>query len=90
MNQWDEYREPSDITQVTFRINGQFEEKIKIKRMYQHPLYHYPGLYNDIAVLELDRRIEYDFNKFGDSPLCIDNGSTDLEGEIVTFEVKFI
>ena len=79
-----------DITQVTLRINGQFEEKIKIKRVYPHPLYRHPSLYNDIAVLELDRRIEYDFNKFGDSPVCIDNEDTDLEGEIATFEVKFI
>ena len=88
LNPWDEYLELFPDSQVTLRINGQFEENIEIKRAYPHPLYHYPGLYNDIAVVELGRRIEYDFKKFGDSPVCIDNGDKDLAGKTATFEVK--
>ena len=85
---WDEYQDIKSRIQVTLRINGQFKENIEIKRAYQHPLYHYPGLYNNIAILELGRRIEYGFNKFGDSPVCIDNGKMDLGGQIATFEVE--
>ena len=45
---------------------------LKVKRIYKHPLYSFPRLYNDIALLELGRRIEYDHDRFGDSPSCID------------------
>jgi len=31
-------------------------------------------LYHDIAVVELGRRIEYNFDKFGDTPACLDQG----------------
>ena len=31
--------------------------------MYKHPNYQYPKLYDDIAVLELGRRIDYNFEK---------------------------
>ena len=82
------YLDLSPEIQITLRINGQFEENIEIKRVYQHPLYDYPELYNDIAIAELGRRIEYGFKKFGDSPVCIDNEDKDLAGKIVTFEVK--
>jgi len=47
---------------------------VEIKRVYKHPDYRYPNLYNDVAVLELGRRIEYNFDKFGDSPSCLDQG----------------
>ena len=89
INRWDEYQILFPDSQVTLRVNGQFEENIEIKRVYQHPFYHYPELYNDIAIAELGRRIEYDFKKFGDSPVCIDNGDKDLApGKLATFEVK--
>ena len=38
-----------------------------MKKVYKHPLYKYPSLYNDVAVIELGRRIEYNYEKFGDS-----------------------
>ena len=88
INGWDEYQILFPDSQVTLRINGQFEEKIEIKRVYQHPLYRYPAHYNNIAVLELGRRIEYDINKFGDSPVCIDKEGQELADKIATFEVK--
>ena len=39
-----------------------------------HPLYRYPNAYNDVSVIELGRRIEFDYKKFGDSPTCLDQG----------------
>ena len=55
-------------------MNATNTEVVEIKKVYKHPLYKYPHTYNDVAVLELGRRIEYDFARFGDSPTCIDQG----------------
>ena len=63
----------------TIRDGTPFEEVVEIKRVYKHPNYKYPNLYNDVAVLELGRRIEYDFDKFGDSPSCLDQGIVKID-----------
>ena len=47
----------------TIRAGTQFKETIEIKRIYRHPNYVYPQLYNDIALLELGRRIHYDYDQ---------------------------
>jgi len=65
----------------TVRKNTENKEIIEIKSIYLHPQYNYPSLYNDIAVLELGRRVEYDYQVFGDSPSCIDQG-TDVMGKL--------
>ena len=52
----------SQIKVNTHRDNTEFKELIEIKRVYQHPNYNYPTLYDDIAVVELGRRIVYDFD----------------------------
>ena len=57
-----------------FRNGTPNKETIEVKKIYRHPLYKYPELYNDIAVVELGRRIEYDYDKLGDSPTCLDKG----------------
>lgn len=54
------------------RAGTQFNESIEIKRVYKHPNYKFPLLYDDVAIIELGRRIEYDYNKFGDTPTCVD------------------
>ena len=46
-----------------FRDNTEHKEVIEIKRIYKHPKYQFPELYDDIAVLELGRRIVYDYKK---------------------------
>ena len=38
---------------------------IEVKRVYKHPNYRYPKLYNDLAMIELGRRITYDYKKVG-------------------------
>ena len=58
---------------------------MEIKRVYKHPDYKFPNLYNDVAVLELGRRIEYNFDKFGDSPSCLDQG-IDITDRIATVQ----
>ena len=49
-----------------------YKESIEIKKIYKHPNYVYPNLYNDIALLELGRRVKYDFDTYGDTPTCLD------------------
>ena len=48
---------------VRIRHGTPFEEAIEIRKVYRHPDYKNPRLYNDVAVLELGRRIEYDFER---------------------------
>ena len=57
--------ELSQIKVNTIRDGTPFKEVIEIKRVYQHPNYQYPKLYDDIAVVELGRRIAYDYDKVG-------------------------
>jgi len=57
---------------IPVRDGTPYKEIVEVKRIYKHPLYSFPRLYNDIALLELGRRIEYDHDRFGDSPSCID------------------
>lgn len=65
----------------TVREGTPFKEMLEVKRIYKHPLYSFPRLYNDIALLELGRRIEYDHDRFGDSPSCIDR-NIDVAGKV--------
>ena len=69
-----------------FRDGTPSKSTIEIKRIYKHPLYKYPNLYNDVAVIELGRRIEYDYDKFGDSPTCLDQGQRDNINKIATVQ----
>ena len=50
-------------------------------------MFQYPNLYNDIAVLELGRRIAYDYDTFGDTPSCLNVGKFDTIGKIATIQV---
>jgi len=68
------------------RDNTIFKEIIEVKRVFIHPLYKYPNLYNDIAVLELGRRIAYDYDTFGDTPSCLNVGKFDTIGKIATIQ----
>ena len=73
---------------LNLRDNTQYKEIIEMKKVYKHPLYEYPSLYNDVAVIELGRRIEYDFDKYGDSPTCMARPEqTEIEGKIATVQV---
>jgi len=70
---------------VRIRAGTPFEELLEIRKVYRHPAYKFPRLYNDVAVLELGRRIEYNFKRFGDTPICIDQGLK-KEGKIATVQ----
>ena len=76
----------------TIRDLTQYKSKVEIKKVYRHPLYKAPSLYNDLAVGEFGRRLEYDFDKFGDSPTCLSSGSEDkdIEGQVATVQVQQI
>jgi len=61
-------------------------ETIEQKRVFKHPLYKFPTLYNDVAIVELGRRIEYNYDKFGDSPDCMDQQKYDNVGKLSTVQ----
>jgi len=52
----------------------------------QHPKYVHPNLYNDIAVIELGRRLPENFLKYGDTPTCLDDGTENIIGRTATVQ----
>ena len=48
---------------LRIRVGTLFEESVEVRNVYKHPGYRTGRLYNDLAVLELGRRIEYDFER---------------------------
>ena len=46
-------------------------------------------LYGDIALIELGRRLLFDFEQFGDTPACLDTGLK-LDGKIATIQVMMV
>lgn len=70
----------------TFRDKTKYKEIVEIKRVFKHPKYTYPNLYNDIAVIELGRRIVENFPKYGETPTCLDQGREDIIGKTATVQ----
>jgi len=69
---------------VVIRDNTPFKEIVEVKRSFIHPYYSPGPVDNDIAVFELERRIIYDFDKFGDSPVCLaENFDYSVEQEVI-------
>ena len=58
----------AQLKAVVIRDGTIYQEFIGLRRVFNHPWFSYPSLYNDIAVGELNRRIVYDYDKYGDSP----------------------
>merc|ERR1712227_535409 len=81
----DGYR-PKKITINTIRDNTEYKEIIGMQKIYRHPNYKYPSLYDDIALIQLGRRIHYDYAKYGDSPTCMDLGNTPYFGKNSTIQ----
>eukprot|EP00092_Neocalanus_flemingeri_P019183 GFUD01020782.1.p1 GENE.GFUD01020782.1~~GFUD01020782.1.p1 ORF type:complete len:726 (+),score=150.54 GFUD01020782.1:33-2210(+) len=70
---------PKQVKINTIRDNTEHIEIVEIKKVYKHPQYKYPTLYDDIAVLELGRRVEYNYDLYGDTPSCIDQGQDNID-----------
>ena len=85
---YDDFEENNPVLVNTIRDLTRYKSVVEIKKVYRHPLYKAPSLYNDLAVGEFGRRLEYDFDKFGDSPTCLNTKDRDIEGEIATVQVK--
>merc|ERR1712223_1084561 len=77
---------PRKVRVNTIRDNTPYKELVEIKRVYKHPNYRFPNLYNDVAVLELGRRIEYNYTKFGDSPSCLPKKEFEVINKIATVQ----
>merc|ERR1712059_135718 len=82
---WNNYQAEGfgDIRFKQLRDDTNETEMITVKKVYRHPLYNPPLLYNDIAVVELSRRVVYDYDVYGDSPSCLDK-DLDLPGRNAT------
>ena len=65
-------KKPRQVKINTIRDNTNYNEIVEIKKVYKHPSYKYPNLYDDIAVMELGRIVEYNYDLFGCTPSCID------------------
>ena len=77
---------PRRVRVNTVRDNTPYKELVEIKRVYKHPNYKVPNLYDDVAVLELGRRVEYNFIKFGDSPTCLPENGLKVANKIATVQ----
>jgi len=64
VNRKDQYR------RVSIRDNTQYQETIGVSRVWTHPA-RAEGAYYDIAIMELERRIIFDYDKYGNSPNCL-------------------
>ena len=51
----------------TIRGKTIFQENIETKYVYHHPNYTYPSHNDDLALIELGRRIHFDYGKVGSS-----------------------
>ena len=56
------FRDVTVTGHVTIRDNSENENIIGIKKLYKHPYFQYPSLYDDIALVELGRRIVFNFD----------------------------
>ena len=55
--------QPRKILTNTLRDNTIYKENIEMKKVYKHPNYVYGLLYDDIALVQLGRRISYNFTE---------------------------
>ena len=85
---FDNFEESNEVKVATIRDNSRYRTQVEIKRVYRHTLYKAPSLYNDLVVGELGRRLEYDYDKFSDSPTCLHNEDMDIVGEVATVQVR--
>lgn len=58
---------------MKIRDDSPFAEIIEVRRHFVHPLYEFNKVQYDLVIFELERRIEFDFDKYGDSPTCLNN-----------------
>jgi len=72
-----------EIRQIGIRDGTEHEETVEVRRLWRDSRYDPNGKekYYDIAVLELERRIIYDYETFGDSPACLGE-EKDLDGKV--------
>ena len=63
-----------------------FQETIEVRHVYLHPHFESGEQYGEVALLELGRRIQFDFDQFGDTPACLDTG-IELEGKEAVIQV---
>ena len=75
----------NERTVLLIRDGTPYQENIAARRIFVHPGFAYPEMYNDIALIELVRRVKYDFDVLGDSPACL-GSEGDLEGLAATAE----
>jgi len=71
---------PDEHRTMTVRENTASPETVEVKRVYTYP--HRENLYDDIAVVELGRRIHENYELYGDSPVCLPQPGDNFFGKI--------
>jgi len=61
---------PGQNRKITIRDDTAFKETFEVRRLWKFPKFDGTSYY-DIAVIELERRILYDWDVYGDSPTCL-------------------
>merc|ERR1712142_419196 len=71
------------IRQIGIRDGTQFAETVEVRRLWRDSRYdpNNKEKYYDIAILELERRVIFDYEKYGDSPVCLGTNK-DLDGQV--------
>jgi len=59
----------------------EFKEFVLQRRVFVHPNYKSPQLYNDIALVELGKRMIFNYDVLGDTPTCL-SSSFDFDEKI--------
>jgi len=60
------------------------EQNVMYKKTYVYPHYEFPKQYDDITLVQLERRIPFNYTKYGDTPDCIPGKNVDFTNEIGT------
>jgi len=72
-----------ETRQISIRDGTEFHESLEVRRLWRDNRFdpNSKEKYFDIAILELERRVIYDYEKYGDSPTCLGE-ENDLDQQI--------
>jgi secreted trypsin-like serine protease len=72
-----------ETRQISIRDGTEFHESLEVRRLWRDNRFdpNSKEKYFDIAILELERRVIYDYERYGDSPACLGE-ENDLDQQI--------
>jgi len=71
----DEFNPEKNTQTIQIRDGTIYQEVIGVRRWWEQPwrktTCHSSTAYYDLTIMELERRVEYNYTKYGDSPVCL-------------------